>query len=172
MAYFETRDPFIHENAGYIVLVLVALRVVWGFCGPEHARFASFIRSPTAAVRYLGGLSRGRAKRYLGHNPAGGWMVVMLLVMITVSTVSGMVMITHRFWGDPLVEDIHGVSSDITVGLVAVHVLGVLASSVAHRENLSLAMVTGRKPLDKATPRREAESVPRPCIPCAPGAPV
>ena len=133
ISYFEATNAFVHENAGYIVLGLVVLRVLWGFCGPQHARFANFIRPPSAAIRYLIGLPRGRAERHVGHNPAGAWMVIILLVMLAVVSVSGILMRTDRFWADPLVEDIHYVSADITLGLIVLHVCGVIASSLAHR---------------------------------------
>lgn len=167
ISYFEIHNAYIHENAGYVVLALVALRVVWGFVGPEHARFKSFVRRPSAAFRYLLDLPRGRAERSLGHNPAGGWMIIALLFMLTVASGSGMLMITDRFWGDPLVEDIHYLSADITVALVVLHVAGVIASSLAHRENLVLAMFTGRKRLDPRT-APAAETGAEPVAPPAP----
>ncbi|MGH6914253.1 MAG: cytochrome b/b6 domain-containing protein [Geminicoccales bacterium] len=137
-------------------------RVAWGFIGPEHARFTSFVRSPLAGVRYLLDLPRGRATRHLGHNPAGGWMVVVLLAMLTIVSGSGILMTTHRFWGDLLVEDIHYVSADITMGLIVLHVCGVIASSLAHRESLVLAMITGRKRVDIAASLPEAKGARRP----------
>ena len=144
-AYVVTQNAWIHENAGYLALGLVALRLVWGFVGPKYARFAQFLRGPAAAAGYVCDLPRGRARRHLGHNPAGGWSIVAMLFMVALVALSGILMNTDRFWGNALVEDIHTVSADVMMGLVAIHLCGVLASSLAHKENLVIAMITGRK---------------------------
>ena len=81
VAYFTEDGPLtLHVWAGYVVGVLVVLRIVWGFIGPEHARFSSFIFPPGTVLRYLWDLLLGRAKRYLGHSPGGGAMVLVLLI--------------------------------------------------------------------------------------------
>jgi cytochrome b len=132
----------LHEAAGYVVLGLVGFRVVWGVVGPQHARFTDFVRGPRAALAYLGDLGRGRARRYLGHNPAGGLMVVALLVMLTATGVTGWLALdAGRGW----LEELHEGVANATLLLVGLHVLGVLVSSVAHGENLVRAMITGRK---------------------------
>lgn len=144
-AYFVTQDDKIHENAGYLALGLVGLRLVWGFVGTRYALFSEFVRRPAVAIGYLRDLTRGRARRYLGHNPAGGWSILALLLLVAVVAISGILMNTDRFWGDPLVEDIHNVSANVMMGVVILHLCGVLASSFAHKENLVIAMISGRK---------------------------
>jgi len=93
VAYF-TEDDFLiqHVWAGYAVGALVCIRLAWGFIGSEHARFSDFVRSPAATLRYLGDLMGHRAKRYLGHNPAGGAMIVALLIGLSGTVYSGLVL--------------------------------------------------------------------------------
>lgn len=144
-AYFVTQNTWIHENAGYLALGLVVVRLVWGFLGPNYARFSQFLRGPTEVIGYLRDLPRGHARRSLGHNPAGGWSIIAMLFMIATVALSGIMMNTDRFWGNALVEDIHTLSADVLMGLVVIHLCGVLASSLAQKENLVIAMITGRK---------------------------
>lgn len=140
----------VHEVAGYTIVGLVAFRVVWGFVGGTHARFSDFVRGPSAVIGYLFDTARLRARRTLGHNPAGGAMVVALLLMLTVICTTGILMTTDAFWGVDWIEAAHEISVNVTIGLIGLHLLGVAVASVEHRENLVGAMFTGRKRPDKA----------------------
>jgi cytochrome b len=86
-----------------------------------------------------------RAKRYLGHNPAGGAMVIALLAALAVVTGTGVMMTTDAFWGLEWVEELHEIAVNLTLGLIALHILGVILASLEHGENLVMAMITGRK---------------------------
>lgn len=153
----------LHVAAGYAIAGLVAFRVVWGLVGTRHARFSDFVFTPATVLAYLKALAALRAKRYLGHNPAGGWMVVALLVALALTCLTGMA--AHGTFsvafnlispamahadegdeGDELFEETHEFFAHLTLLLVAAHVAGVLISSLLHRENLLRAMITGRKP--------------------------
>jgi cytochrome b len=147
IAFLSEEGESLHNAAGYTVLGLIGFRLVWGFVGSEHARFTDFVPSPRRLVRYLAGVARGRPERHLGHNPAGGVMILLLLATVLVTAGSGWLMITDRFWGTKWVEELHEGAAYVALALVGVHVLGVLVSSVLHRENLVRAMVTGRKPV-------------------------
>jgi cytochrome b len=135
-----------HIAAGYAIAGLIALRIVWGFVGPGHARFSSFVRSPRAVLDYLRDVALLRASRYLGHNPAGGAMIVGLLAMLSATGITGYMMTTDAFWGAKWVEEVHEAFANLTVGLIVLHLLGVLFSSLLHGENLVKSMITGRKP--------------------------
>ncbi len=90
---YLTEDDFLtlHVWAGYVVGTIVCIRFVWGFVGTKHARFADFVRSPAKTVGYLSDLIANKAIRYIGHSPAGGAMVVALLLSISATVVSGLV---------------------------------------------------------------------------------
>ena len=135
----------VHIAAGYTIAALLALRIVWGVVGPRHARFESFVRSPRDVLAYLRDVALLRAPRYIGHNPAGGAMILALLAMLAGTCATGLMMTTDAYWGAKWVEEVHEVLANLTVGLIALHVLGVLAASFEHGENLVKAMVTGRK---------------------------
>lgn len=185
----------IHVVAGYVVAAVVATRLVWGVVGPHHARFANFVRGPGAVFGYLGGLFTGKAKRTVGHNPAGAAMIVALLIGVGGTAISGMALYAVEEGQGPLAgfisagvgpsafqgaeaeasededneheergadrastggeaqendaeemyEDVHKAFVNFTLLLIALHIFGVIASSLAHRENLVGAMITGRK---------------------------
>lgn len=144
---FVTGDEieWLHIRIGYAIAALVALRIVWGFVGTRYARFSDFVRSPREIAAYLRQAARWKAPRHLGHNPAGGAMLVALLVMIGGIAATGFAMTTNAFWGSQWVEDLHEGLVYMTVGLIAMHVAGVVFSSLEHGENLVKAMITGRK---------------------------
>ncbi len=145
-AFLSEEGERLHEVAGYVVLGLIAFRLVWGLIGSDHARFKDFVPSPARLWAYLRSLVRGRPDRYLGHNPAGAVMILCLLGTVFIAAGSGWLMTTDRFWGTKWVEELHEASAWLALALVGVHVAGVLVSSLLHRENLVRAMITGRKP--------------------------
>jgi cytochrome b len=134
-----------HLISGYFVLALILGRIFWGFLGPRHALFSDFAYPPRIIFRYLGDMAHLRSPRYLGHNPAGGAMVMALLAMLFVLSISGIMMTTDAFWGVEWVNNLHATASNIALVLVAFHVGGVVFASVEHGENLVRAMITGFK---------------------------
>ena len=135
----------LHRVAGYTVIGLLIFRVGWGFLGSRHSRFRRLVARLRAFPPYLWGLRKGRTGRYLGLNPAGAAMLVALLLALTVSAVTGAMQVTVTFFGVWWVEDSHTYSSDAVMILVILHVIGTLLMSILQRENLPLAMITGRK---------------------------
>lgn len=160
VAYLSGDDWLrLHVNAGYLVAGLVVFRFVWGFIGSRHARFSDFVRRPTAVLAYLKAMVRRRAHRCIGHNPAGGAMVVALLLSLSAAAVSGLALYGHAEYLGPLaflvsgladpagsvLEDAHEFFANLSVTLVLLHLAGVLFASIQHRENLVRAMLTGWK---------------------------
>ena len=144
---FVTGDEieWLHLAAGYAIAVLILLRIIWGFVGPQHARFSDFVRTPREVTGYVRSAIRLRAPRYLGHNPAGGAMIIALLAMLIGISATGFMMTTDAFWGAQWVEDLHEWLVYVMLGLIALHVAGVVFSSIEHGENLVKAMITGHK---------------------------
>ena len=164
----------VHEIAGYAVAGLVAFRLVWGLVGSRYARFAQFLRGPRETLAYLGDASRGRERRYLGHNPAGAAMIVALLVTLSGTAFTGWLMAEpdrvamlpampaivapaladdegeasaygeHGEAGGSL-KEVHETLANLMLLLAALHVGGVVLASFRHHENLARAMVTGDK---------------------------
>lgn len=134
-----------HERIGYVSLAVVAMRVVWGWLGPAHARFHTFVVSPSVALKFARQMVSRQEPRHLGHNPLGGWMIVVLLLIVALVGVTGWLYTTDRFWGVEWVEDLHSLLANVLLVLTGVHLAGVLYASYRHRENLVAAMVHGRK---------------------------
>jgi cytochrome b len=135
----------LHELAGYFIAGLIAFRLVWGIIGTRHARFSDFVVGPTTLINYLRDSLLHRAKRYLGHNPAGGAMVIALLLSLIVVSATGVAMTSNAFWGIEWVEEIHEAKATFTLVFVFLHVAGVIFSSISHKENLIRSMFTGKK---------------------------
>jgi cytochrome b len=157
---YVTAEEFevLHNNTGYVVLGLVLLRIGWGFVGTRHARFRDFVYSPAEIKGFLQDTFRQRAQRYLGHNPAGGVMVVVMLLSLIITTVTGIayygiedgagplaMLAGSPGWARELLEEVHELFANLMVLLVVVHIVGVILESRLHHENLIKSMFNGRK---------------------------
>ncbi len=153
----------VHAWAGYLILLLVSIRFVWGFIGTRYARFSDFVYSPRIVIQFLKDTLHFRAKRYLGHNPAGGVMVILLMISLLVTTTSGILLfgaeeqagpVAHWFtqagsyWSE-ILEELHEFFANFTLLLVFIHIIGVIVESLIHKENLVFAMLTGFKPTNQ-----------------------
>ncbi len=167
----------------------MVIRGLWGFIGPQRARFSDFVYSPRTVLAYLADLVRLHAVRYVGHSPAGGAMVIALLFMLAATVATGVMTLGADKHTGPLasfyrvetqpgaessarksgantalraggdengsrrpapsdesaLSELHEVLANITLILIGFHVAGVALASIVHRENLVLAMITGRK---------------------------
>ena len=178
----------LHVVFGYSVLFLVLFRILYCFVGTKYARFSDFLYHPAHIADYLKGLLIGRPKHYIGHNPAGGLMIVVLLLCLLSLTLTGLKaygvkghgplakheisLIANAFADsddnenhdeqenrkrrsqknhadekDEFWEEVHETIAYLILFFVSIHIMGVLVSSIVHRENLIKTMITGRKQL-------------------------
>ena len=142
-----------HRRLGYTVLVLVAFRILWGFVGTRHARFASFVRGPRVLLAYL----RERGPVTVGHNPLGALSVIALLVLLLLQAATGLfandeIMNMGPFYGwiapelSNRITSLHRASSDWQMVLIGMHLAAVVFYVRVRRQPLVNAMITGRKP--------------------------
>lgn len=144
----------VHVMFGYTVLGLIGFRLLWGFLGTRYSRFGSFLFGPRAALRYVKSLVRGAPESHLGHNPLGSYAVYAILALGLLTGISGY--LTLNGIGGHGTEELHEVIANVWLVVVGVHIVGVIASSIAHRENLARAMITGYKRASEGAAPAEA----------------
>jgi cytochrome b len=148
----------LHMLSGYAALTLLLFRIAWGFVGSENARFRAFVGSPFAAFRQLGTLGRAEPDREVSHNPAGGWMVVILLALLLTQAITGLFTYDQIFtygplakrapdWFVDLATSVHLRNFYILLGAVLVHVIAIAIYRVSKGHDLLVPMVTGEKKL-------------------------
>lgn len=159
----------LHLIAGSVIAGLIAFRFVWGFVGPEHARFADFLFSPRDILAHLGKLLRLRASAHIGHTPAGSVMIFLLITGLILLSITGIMLYGFQDGRGPMagmmnkvsldtgymIEKLHGFIADVLAVLVLMHVGGVLVESLLQQQNLIKAMFTGRKIARNLEPSKE-----------------
>lgn len=164
---FDDPAMTVHKAAGYGILTLLVYRFLWGFVGGSTARFTAFIRSPAAVIADLRRLRSGRERRYLGHSPAGGAMIIALLLACTVQVGLGLCASDGVLAAGPFADlvgstwasraaEVHAVWFYVILGLAAVHIAANLFHQFVRRDGLITAMVTGRKARAEYADAREA----------------
>ena len=146
----------VHVFAGYLFAALLVFRLVWGIVGSRYARFRSFVWSWRDARAYLVDALRGRARRFLGHNPAGSWAIYAMLALGVAVAATGIGVLGGEERHGPLagllgfrtgavLHEAHEFAAIAMLLLVLGHLAGVVVESAVHRENLIAAMVSGLK---------------------------
>jgi cytochrome b len=159
-----------HTVSGYVVALLLLFRLVWGFVGSAHSRFSDFIYSLGSVGAYVRRLVRLEPPKFVGHNPLGGWMVVLLLVVLVANVITGLFSGEEHGPGGlflPLIAaageeglgEAHAVLANVIVALACLHILGVATDWLLTRENLLRAMITGEKMLDEESASKEQRPV-------------
>ncbi|ODN68674.1 cytochrome b/b6 domain-containing protein [Methylobrevis pamukkalensis] len=134
-----------HRITGYVILGALAIRLVWGFIGSRHARFADFFPTRRRLSGHVWELMAGQEVRRLGHPPLASVMLLTLMALLAVTGLTGWMTTLDAFWGETWLETLHEVFANAIMVLAFVHAGAAIVQSVRHRENLVWAMVTGRK---------------------------
>jgi len=134
-----------HEWLGYAALAVVIARIAWGWVGPPNARFSHFVESPAVTLQYAQLVMNHAEPRYLGHNPLGAYMILLLALTVILVSATGWLYTTDAFWGMEWVEALHEALSNVLIAFVVLHVAGVIFTSFRQRENLVGAMLHGSK---------------------------
>lgn len=133
----------IHVTLGYSVILLVVFRLLWGFIGTEHARFSDFVVGPRRIMAHVSSLLSHQATHSVGHNPLGAIAIVLMLALLLGSALSGWA--NHLELGGHWLEELHEGLATGLLGVIGIHVAGVVIESLIERQNLAGAMITGRK---------------------------
>ena len=153
-----------HAWAGDVLLALLLFRVLLGFFGSETTRFARFLAPPHVAVQHLAHVFRREPDRQAGHNPAGGWMVLLLLVLLLGEVLTGLYVADDVAVVGPFtalvpapianaITALHLIFWNALLATVGLHMLAILVYAVAKRHNLVLPMITGWKILPESVPQ-------------------
>lgn len=161
----------VHLISGYTLMAALVFRVIWGFAGSRHALFSDFLRGWGAVGDYTAKLARFKPPHFTGHNPLGGWMVILLLLALTGMVVTGLfggeahedevgplAYMVAPALAEELVE-VHEIIFNVLLVLVAIHIAGVIADTVLTRDNLVHAMITGYKRVPAGSTEADAAPV-------------
>jgi cytochrome b len=150
-----------HRLSGYGILALLVFRIYWGFFGGRTARFAQFLRGPGTALAYLRSQASGRHVPAPGHNPIGGWSVILMLATLVAMVVAGLFAVDVdglesgpladyvSFDQGRLASDIHGIIFNLLLALIVLHVAAIFFYAARLRQNLVGPMIHGRRRTDE-----------------------
>jgi len=158
ITFDDNRFLFAHVYAGYVFFSLLVFRFIWGLFGTKYAKFRAFAYDWHSVSDYAKGLLNGNAMRYLGHNPAGGWAIFLMLALGLIISISGLMVLGGEEGHGPLAglvsfeigseyaHEIHEILAWVMLAVTCIHVIGVIVESLFHKDNLIWAMITGKKP--------------------------
>jgi cytochrome b len=159
VCFITEDDSWLHIYSGYSIILLIIFRFIWGFIGSKYARFSDFIVSPKIVLNYLKDIKKNTNIRYIGHNPAGAAMIVILISSILITCLTGVFLYgvdahsgplaflftTENEYLEDILEEVHEFFSSFSVVLIVLHVSGVIIAGKQHNENLIKSMINGYK---------------------------
>lgn len=137
----------VHRFLGLTASGVVVVRFVWGFIGPQYARFSDWFPTPSRLVPYIKALLSNAAPRHIGHNPAGAVMMLVLMALVISLGTSGFMMTTDAYMDTDWLKELHETFANLLIASVIVHVGAALFESWKHKENLVASMLHGKKPV-------------------------
>jgi len=146
-----------HFYLGYWMIGLLVFRILWGFFGPRYARFGSFIRKPSAVWLYLKGMANRASAPSIGHNPVGGLMVIVMILLVAVQVTTGLFTTDDVVWAGPynpavskstasLLSTVHNINFNLVLTAIGLHITAILFYAFYKKQNLVIPMLTGHKP--------------------------
>jgi cytochrome b len=158
-----------HFYLGYWMIGLLIFRFIWGLIGPRHARFFSFLFTPASVWRYLRGLVKGSAPSTVGHNPAGGIMVLLMLILVGLQVSTGLFATDDVVWSGPYapavskdtsrnLTTIHHINFNLILATIVLHLGAIAFYAAVKRQNLVVPMLTGHKPAELVPPHEAITS--------------
>lgn len=150
----EEGDPP-HEWAGYLILALVSVRIVWGFIGPPNARFINFCPTPHRIQHHIHQLRTKQVDRCEGHNPLGGAMVIALMLMLLFTGITGWMQTWSDLRGEDWIEELHEFAANFTLFLVVIHISAVFIMTKVTAIPLLKTMITGKRSIPSVTLARK-----------------
>ena len=162
----EIEEMEIHIWLGYFMIGLLVFRLIWGFIGPRHARFSSFLQRPPAIWLYLKGVTDRASPQSIGHNPLGGLMVIAMIVLAAAQAATGLFATDDIIWAGPYNPLVSGATAEkltafhhynfnVILGAIVLHLLAIAYYAFAKRHYLVPPMLHGRK-LATVVPEHEA----------------
>jgi cytochrome b len=162
----------LHLWSGLGLLTLLLFRIAWGFIGSTTARFSDFAHGPGQALAYLRALRRGERQAHAGHNPAGGWMVMVLLAVLLLQAGIGLFANDGVHFNGPLaarissglsdrLTSLHGTLFNFILLLLWMHIVAVLFYRFVRGDNLIAAMISGKKPRPEIPANAHLKFVPQ-----------
>ncbi len=159
----------VHFYLGYFMIGLLVFRVIWGFIGPRHARFSSFLEKPAVVWAYAQRLFDADSHPSVGHNPVGALMVILMLVLVAAQVTTGLFATDAVIWTGPyypavksstasLLSTVHSVNVNIILGAVVLHIAAIIFYRVHKKQGLAAAMFTGYKPAALVPPQHAITS--------------
>jgi cytochrome b len=144
--YFVLHDgKTVHQFVGYMAVTLVVARIIWGFIGSRHARFADFFPTPSRLVKHVQQVKSGQHDAVQGHNPVGALMMLALMVTVLALGTTGWMQTLDAYWGEEWLQDLHLDIGNVLIGLATLHALAAIVMGRLERTRLIKAMITGVK---------------------------